>query len=104
MVDLWRLTVEIHPVVDRVLLILGQDQVRVHVAQMLGHREMKGHFLPGLNGAEGRLAGRIKTVVIGMRHKRPPVFRVKTAAVLRPRQQKSQGYYLTGVAPQMSRA
>ena len=73
MVHLGCLAIKIHAVVDGVLPVFGQNQVRVHIAQVFRNGQMKSHFLPGAHRSKRRFAGRIKAVVKCVRHTKPPV-------------------------------
>ena len=58
-VDPGRLTGELHAVVYRVFTVLRQNQMRVHIAKILGHCQVESHSLPGGNCPERGFAGSI---------------------------------------------
>ena len=71
MVGPLRLAGKLHAVVHRVLAVLGQHQVRVHIAEGLRHREAERDVLPGRHRAERRFAGGVQTVKKRVRHTKP---------------------------------
>ena len=62
-VDLGCLARELHAVVDGVLAVFRQHQMRVNVAEVLRHGQVEGHRLTGLHRPERGFTGEVEAVV-----------------------------------------
>ena len=66
-----RLARKLHAVVYGVLVVLGQHQVRVHIAQRFRHREPERDGLPRRHRTKRRFVGGVQAVKISVRHEFP---------------------------------